>query len=118
MAEKVLGHGYSLVWFPESWRSPDGRLQPFLPGIGRLLSRHPVPVVPAYIKGTFEAMPRDRSWPRPVPVTVTFGPKVDSQAMESQGEGETTEVRIADALRKQVARLAEVAVSETPRERM
>ena len=118
MAEKVLAHGYSLVWFPESWRSPDGRLQPFLPGIGRLLSRHPVPVVPAYIKGTFEAMPRDRSWPRPVPVTVTFGPKVDSEAMESQGEGETTEARIADALRKQVARLAEVAVSETFRERM
>ena len=55
--------GHSLVWFPESWRSPDGKLQRFLPGVGHLLE-HPVPVIPAYIEGTFEAMPRDRSWPR------------------------------------------------------
>ena len=113
MAEKVLARGYSLVWFPESWRSPDASLQPFLPGVGRLLSRCPVPVVPAYIKGTFEAMPRSRSWPRPFPVTVTFGAIIDSEAIDSKGEGKTPEARIADALRQHVARLAEIAVSES-----
>ena len=113
MAEKVLAHGYSLVWFPESWRSPDASLQPFLPGVGRLLSRCPVPVVPAYIKGTFEAMPRSRSWPRPFPVTVTFGAMIDSEAIYWKGEGKTPEARIADALRQHVARLAEIAGSES-----
>ena len=85
MAGRVLARGNSLVWFPESWRSPDGRLQCFLPGVGRLLSEHPVPVVPTHIDGTFEAMPRDRSWPRPHPVIVTFGPPVDREAMQQAG---------------------------------
>jgi long-chain acyl-CoA synthetase len=94
MAGRVLERGHSLVWFPESWRSPDGKLQRFLPGVGHLLCEHPVPVIPAYIKGTFEAMPRDRSWPRPFPVTVTFGAAVDSRALESRG----TEIREKRAL--------------------
>ena len=37
--EAVLRRGNALVWFPESWRSPDGELQAFLPGIGHLLAR-------------------------------------------------------------------------------
>jgi long-chain acyl-CoA synthetase len=106
MAGRVLARGHNLVWFPESWRSPDGKLQRFLPGVGHLLSEHPVPVIPAYIEGTFEAMPRDRSWPRPFPVTVTFGAKLDSRAIEVLGQGETPEARIADALHNEVARLS------------
>ncbi len=112
MAGAVLSRGKSLIWFPESWRSPDGRLQSFLPGVGRLLREHPVPVVPAYIKGTFEAMPRDRSWPRPFPVTVTFGATLDSRAMEAQGQGDTAEARMADGLRQEIARLAVAAGGE------
>jgi long-chain acyl-CoA synthetase len=112
MAGRVLARGHSLVWFPESWRSPDGKLQRFLPGVGHLLSEHPVPVIPAYIEGTFEAMPRDRSWPRPFPVTVTFGAMLDSRAMEARGQGETPEARIADALRREVAHLSASAGRE------
>jgi hypothetical protein len=36
-ARRVLTTGRVQVWFPEAWRSPDGRLQRFLPGIGQLL---------------------------------------------------------------------------------
>ena len=111
MAGRVLGRGKTLVWFPESWRSPDGRLQRFLPGVGRLLLEHPVPVVPTYIDGTFEAMPRDHSWPRPHSVTVTFGPPVDRETLQEAGEGETADIRITDGLRRRIARLAEVAAS-------
>src|SRR5581483_10630767 len=49
LAETVLRRGDRLAWFPEGWRSPDGRLQRFFPGIGELLIRAPVPVLPAYI---------------------------------------------------------------------
>jgi long-chain acyl-CoA synthetase len=111
MAGRVLARGKTLVWFPESWRSPDGRLQRFLPGVGRLLLEHPVPVVPAFIEGTFEAMPRDRSWPRVHPVTVTFGPPSDREALQEAGEGETADARITDGLRRHVARLAEAATA-------
>jgi long-chain acyl-CoA synthetase len=70
---EVLRRGSALVWFPESWRSPDGMLQRFLPGIGRLLIETRVPAVPVHIEGAFEAMPRTAKWPRFLPVSVTFG---------------------------------------------
>lgn len=105
MAERVLARGHSLVWFPESWRSPDGRLQRFLPGIGRLLQRQPVPAVPAFIAGTFEAMPRERHWPRPHPVTITFGAPLDPRALAAGAAGADAELRITESLRAAVARL-------------
>jgi long-chain acyl-CoA synthetase len=74
IAVEVLRRGECLVWFPESWRSPDGRLQRFLPGIGLLLTEARVPAVPAFIEGAFEAMPRNRKLPHLRPVSIAFGP--------------------------------------------
>jgi long-chain acyl-CoA synthetase len=74
IAAVVLRCGGGLVWFPESWRSPDGKLQRFLPGVGRLLTEVRVPAVPTFIEGAFEAMPRTRKLPLlGCPITVTFG---------------------------------------------
>ncbi|HYN38324.1 MAG TPA: 1-acyl-sn-glycerol-3-phosphate acyltransferase, partial [Rhodospirillales bacterium] len=107
MAERALARGNALIWFPESWRSPDGGLQRFLPGIGRLLSNRPVPAIPCFIRGTFEAMPRERAWPRPYPVRIVFGTPLDPAVLAAAGEGETDEARITDGLRRAVAELAE-----------
>ena len=73
VSEALLKRGDSIVWFPEGWRSPDGKLQPFLPGIGHLLQRAPVPVIPAYIDGSFEALPRDRVFPKIHRIHVRIG---------------------------------------------
>ncbi len=81
--DEVLRRGNALVWFPESWRSPDGELQEFRSGIGHLLHKRAVPVVPARISGTFEAMPRGRRLPRPVPVRIAFGAPISPSAMAS-----------------------------------
>ena len=70
---ETLRRGETLVWFPESWRSPDGKLQTFLPGVGHLLLAEPVPVIPLRIYGTFEAMPRHARFPRPEKVVVVVG---------------------------------------------
>ncbi len=107
MGERALARGNVLIWFPESWRSPDGELQRFLPGIGRLLTRQPVPAVPAFIRGTYEAMPREAGWPRPHPVRIVFAPPLHPAALARSDEGETAEARITEALRHAVARLAE-----------
>ena len=107
MGQRALARGNALIWFPESWRSPDGALQRFLPGIGRLLSDQPVPAVPAFIRGTFEAMPRERHWPRPHPVRIIFGPPVDPGTLAAMGQGDTPEVRITEALRHAIAQLAD-----------
>jgi len=98
-ASSVLTRGEVLVWFPESWRSPDGALQPFRPGIGALLQRVPVPVLPVLISGTFEAWPRDRRLPRRHPVHVRFGPAIGPDLYAAAKDPQA----VADLMREHVA---------------
>jgi len=107
LAAAVLEQGGVLIWFPEAWRSPTGELQRFLPGIGKLVAESKAPVVPALIRGTFEALPRGRHFPRPAPVRVRFGNAIDPAEL-GVAEGKTPDyARIAESLRAAVARLAE-----------
>ncbi len=69
----VLRKGKTLCVFPEGGRSSDGNLLEFKKGVGILAVEMGVPVVPAYISGAFEALPRSASWPRPAKITITFG---------------------------------------------
>jgi len=105
-AARVLKRGQIQVWFPEGWRSPDGRLQRFLPGIGKVLLRSGAPVVPAHIAGAFEALPRGRRIPRFRRITLIFGPAVAPGPLLSAGTGRTEDERIASALRQRVIELA------------
>lgn len=98
-ARASLAAGDCLVWFPESWRSPDGQLQAFLPGIGRLVRDSGAPVVPARIAGTFEAMPRTARWPRPHKARLVFGPPLSAaQLLEGNADDATVAGRIRAAI--------------------
>ena len=102
----VLARGKNLVWFPEGERSPNGKLQPFKPGIGMLLNHFRVPVVPVSIRGTYEAMPRGRALVRPAKIKVAFGQPLDVQDLvEDQGEDGQLRDLILQALRERVAQL-------------
>src|SRR5215211_525390 len=94
----VLKHQGSLVWFPEGRRSHTGKLLPFRPGIGMLLNRYRVPVVPVSISGTKEALPPGKALPRSKKITVVFGKPLDPRELEQQGEGDQPEDRIVQAL--------------------
>ena len=113
----MLARGDSLAWFPESWRSPDGSLQAFLPGVGHLVADYAGPIVPVLIEGTFEAMPRDRRLPRPTPVSVRFGAPLDAADLALSCAGDTREKAIAEALREAVAALGRAAPAPTQRHR-
>jgi hypothetical protein len=102
----IVQRGQVLVWFPEGERSPSGTLQRFRPGIGLVLSAQPAPVVPVYIAGAFDALPRGRWWPRIRPITVTFGEPVDPRELERRGEGDQPHLRITAALHDRVAALS------------
>jgi len=104
-ARRVLKAGHVQVWFPEAWRSPDGRLQRFLPGVGQLLLRSGAPAVPAYIEGAFEALPRGRRMPKLHQITVTFGGPEPIEILLAAGTGRTDEERISAALRERVVAL-------------
>ena len=101
----VLKQGNGMVWFPEGQRSADGKLQPFKAGIGMLLDRYRVPVIPVSINGSYEVMPPGKILPRPGRITVTFGEPLDPNDLEREGDGEEPRDRIVSALREHVARL-------------
>ena len=63
----------NLIIFPEGTRSLSGQLQSFKSFIGMLAWELQVPVLPACIKGTFELLPKGRSFPRKGPIHVAFG---------------------------------------------
>ncbi len=72
-AAYVLRNDRSVCVFPEGGRSPDGSLLEFKKGVGILAVEMGVPVIPVFISGAFEAMPRNAAWPRPRRITVVFG---------------------------------------------
>jgi long-chain acyl-CoA synthetase len=102
---RVLEAGNILAWFPEAWRSPDGKLQRFLPGIGQLLLRTGVPAVPAFVAGAFEALPRGRHIPRLRRLTLAFGAAAPAALLCAAGTGRSDEERIADGLRQRIVAL-------------
>jgi long-chain acyl-CoA synthetase len=105
VATAALERGLALVWFPEGRRTPSGELLPFQPGLGLLLERGQVPVLPAFIGGTFAAWPPRRRFPRPRPLYIRFGAKLTPQELARTGTGDTVATRITTALRQAVAAL-------------
>jgi 1-acyl-sn-glycerol-3-phosphate acyltransferase len=97
---RILRDGRILCLFPEGERSADGRVRPFRKGTGILVRELGVPVLPAYIRGSFEAWPRGQSWPRVRPLHVRFGPIVSAaELLEGNGprnadEAETVVLRL------------------------
>ena len=71
----ALAAGRVVGIFPEGPFSLRGRLERGLPGVGLLALRSGVAVVPASIRGTYEALAGRRFYlPRRRPFTVRFGP--------------------------------------------
>jgi 1-acyl-sn-glycerol-3-phosphate acyltransferase len=74
-ALQSLQEGRVVGIFPEGPFSVRGRLEPGLPGVALLALRSGVPVIPAGIRGTYEALAGRRGYiPRRVPIGVRFGP--------------------------------------------
>ena len=65
--------GGALIMYPEGTRSSDGEMQPFKAGAGLFAVELGVPLIPAFIEGTHDALPKGQTMPRPGRVTVRFG---------------------------------------------
>jgi len=73
-ALRVLEDGGVIGIFPEGPFSREGRLVPGQPGVAMMALRSGVPVVPAAISGTYEALAGRRFYiPRSRPLAVRFG---------------------------------------------
>jgi long-chain acyl-CoA synthetase len=123
LCRDVLQNGKALLIFPEGGRTVTGKLRPFKPGIGILAVELDVPVLPVFVGGTFESLPKGRTVPRPSRVVVRFGAPLDFSELKArkQQEGEPTGERrrrgglnselyrsAAETLRAEVERLSQM----------
>jgi long-chain acyl-CoA synthetase len=69
----MLDQGKSLIIFPEGTRSKTGEIQSFKSGIGILMAGRKEPIIPAYINGAIETLPKGTLYPRKFPITITIG---------------------------------------------
>jgi 1-acyl-sn-glycerol-3-phosphate acyltransferase len=60
--DRHIGHGGSLLVFAEGTRSRDGRVGRLRSGAALLAAEHQLPIVPIYVSGTRDAMPRGHRW--------------------------------------------------------
>jgi 1-acyl-sn-glycerol-3-phosphate acyltransferase len=71
--KELLRSNWSVIIFPEGRLTASGAIGTFRKGAAILAMDAGVPIVPAYVDGMYEVMPRFRRIPRPGRVTVTFG---------------------------------------------
>lgn len=96
-----LREGHLMNIYPEGSRTVDGEIAPLQRGVGLIVERARVVVVPAVIVGAFEAWPFPRKLPRRGPVRIQFGPPLDLTGL---GRDEILET-IDRTLRKMYAAL-------------
>ena len=123
ISQAVLKQNECLLIYPEGTRSVTGELQPFKPGLGLLAYETGSAIVPAYINGTYHALPKGRNLPRKSRIRVTFGKPI----MPSSGHGveetdatsgleQETYRKLADAVRSEIEALSRSATqNEDPR---
>src|SRR4029079_7252031 len=86
-AEKVLRRGHSMVVFPEGTRSMTGEMADFLPSLGYLALRAEVGLLPAYISGTYQALPKGNALPKARDLGVAFGPFISHDRLRELTDG-------------------------------
>ncbi|HZJ67139.1 MAG TPA: 1-acyl-sn-glycerol-3-phosphate acyltransferase, partial [Kofleriaceae bacterium] len=64
LAGEVIHDGYVLLIFPEGTRSETGVMSDFKPSLGYLAMTNRCGILPMYLSGTHEAMPKGRYLPR------------------------------------------------------
>jgi len=75
---KRLNHEREVfIVFPEGTRSRTGEMLAFRSGIGRLVARTTVPVVPCYLEGCFRAWPPGRHFSKPLSIGISIGPPMN-----------------------------------------
>jgi len=102
---RILRAGQGTLVFPEGQRTPDGQLQPALPGLGLVIAKTLAPVVPMRILGTFEAWPIHEKWPRPGRVTIIVGEPIYFTSQDVGAGGKEAYQRLSDRVMDAIAAL-------------
>jgi len=91
-AKGKLEEGYSLMFFPEGTRSPDGEMKGFKSGAFVLALQAGVPVVPISIVGTREIMPKKSRLFHPGTVDLVVSPPIEPAGFSLERKEEYAQV--------------------------
>ncbi len=111
ISQEVLKQNDCLLIYPEGTRSVTGELQPFKPGLGLLAYETGSPIIPAYIDGTYRALPKGKNLPSKSRIRVTFGKPIMPSGHEigkpDDASGLEQEIyrKLADAVRSEIEAL-------------
>jgi len=100
-----LHAGKPLVLFPEGTRTLSGEIQTPKKGVGMLLYNARVPVIPAYIAGSFQSWPKGKFLPRPGKTSVTYGPPIPLEDLYAGKPEREVYAEIASRVMEHVGRL-------------
>jgi 1-acyl-sn-glycerol-3-phosphate acyltransferase len=103
-------NGNVLIIFPEGTRTLDNQIGRFRRGIGLLVAGKPFPVVPCYLEGTFEALPKRAFIPRPSRVRLAIG---EPRTYEQVEQNDETAVQICAELSNAVLALSSQTQAQT-----
>jgi long-chain acyl-CoA synthetase len=99
-AADILQQGRTVLIFPEGTRSTDGDVHEFKPLLGHLAMTYGVDILPMYITGTRDAMPKGAKLPKSRKLSAQIGPVISVSDMRRLTAG----LAPADAARE-VAKL-------------
>ena len=102
LAIDKLSQGKAVLIFPEGTRSKDGKLGATKPGIGLLAASSGASILPCYIKGSMDALPRGAVFPRFRRISVYIGRPLQFDINVS---GRDSYMRIAAEVMKAISEL-------------
>ncbi|MHB8513999.1 MAG: 1-acyl-sn-glycerol-3-phosphate acyltransferase [Dehalococcoidia bacterium] len=83
----LFRRGWSILIYPEGGRSKSGQVQRFRHGVAIMAMQAKVPVIPVYIEGLRNVMPKGEREPRPAAVSARIGSPVRLDGVASVPEG-------------------------------
>jgi len=102
---RILRAGECALVFPEGTRTPDGTLQPGLPGVGLLIAKTRAPVVPMRIFGAYDVWPIHGKLRFSGKITIVVGEPIYFSEADVQGNGKELYVRLSQRVMDAIASL-------------
>lgn len=101
-------HSRNIIVFPEGTRSLSGEIQNFKKGPAIISHELKIPILPAHINGTYQAMPKGHSLVKPKKIYVKIGEPIHPDSLESDKHDRANKIyrRIIKKLEDSIAELA------------
>ena len=105
----LLERREKLLVFPEGTRTHDGALGEAKLGVGMIAHHTRAVVIPVYIKGTYDILPRHATRIRRAVCRVSFGPAVDLADLYGQGRTKDVYRLIGGRIMDSIGKLADAS---------